>query len=129
MKSRDALIRLKRFQADERRRRVTQIQAMSTEFQRLIAELDRDIATEERKAGISDSSHFAYPTYARAAAQRRDNVKRSLDDLASQLRAAEVAHAEAVEELAKSEALDQRERPNERGSMASAAALEVLRAG
>ncbi|MDE2018480.1 MAG: flagellar export protein FliJ [Hyphomicrobiales bacterium] len=129
MKSRDALIRLKRFQADERRRRVMQIQAMSAEFARLIAELDRDIAAEERRAGIADPTHFAYPTYARAAAQRRDNVKRSLDDLGSQLRAAEAAHEEAREELAKSEALDQRERPAEARAVSAAAAPQVLRAG
>ena len=30
--------------------------------------LDREVAHEEARAGISDTAHFAYPTYARAAA-------------------------------------------------------------
>ena len=70
MKSRDTLIRLKRFQADEKRRRVKQIEAMVAEFTRMAGELDREIANEEKRAGIADPHHFAYPTYARAASAR-----------------------------------------------------------
>ena len=79
MKSRDHLIRLKRFQIEERRRRVQQIEAMISEFHRMALDLDREIAVEESRAGISDPSHFAYPTYARAAGVRRDNLRRSAD--------------------------------------------------
>ena len=61
MKSRDTLIRLKRFQVDEKRRRVAQIEMMIAEFDRMAADLDREIAAEEQKAGISDPNHFAYP--------------------------------------------------------------------
>jgi hypothetical protein len=32
-------------------------------------------------AGINDPGHFAYPTYAKAAIQRRDNLSRSINDL------------------------------------------------
>ena len=41
MKSRDTLIRLRRFQVDEKRRRVTQIEMMMADFQRMAVELDR----------------------------------------------------------------------------------------
>jgi flagellar export protein FliJ len=75
MKSRDTLIRLKRFQVEEKRRRVRQIETMVAEFNRMAGDLDREIANEEKRAGISDPSHFAYPTYARAASTRRDNLK------------------------------------------------------
>ena len=67
MKSRDTLIRSKRFQVEEKRRRVRQIETMMAEFSRMTLDLDREIAAEEKRAGISDPSHFAYPTYARAA--------------------------------------------------------------
>ena len=70
MKSRDTLIRLKRFQVEEKRRRVRQIETMVAEFTRMAADLDREIANEEKRAGISDPHHFAYPTYARAAIAR-----------------------------------------------------------
>jgi flagellar FliJ protein len=114
MKSRDTLIRLKRFQVDEKRRRVAQIEIMIAEFDRMSADLDREIATEEQKAGISDPSHFAYPTYAKAARQRRDNLRRSADDLKTQLEDAKAELGEAFEELKKAEVLEDRERSAER---------------
>jgi flagellar protein FliJ len=85
MKSRDTLARLRRFQVDETRRRVAQIETMIAEFSKMARELDREIALEEQRSGISDTSHFAYPTYARAARARRDNLQRSAGELTSQL--------------------------------------------
>ena len=78
MKSRDTLIRLKKFQVDEKRRKVAQIEAMIAEFDRIAAELDREIKTEQERAGIHDPAHFAYPTYAKAAIGRRES-RRSRD--------------------------------------------------
>jgi flagellar FliJ protein len=114
MKSRDTLLRLKRFQVDERRRRVAQIEMMIAEFERMAAELSREIAAEEQKAGISDPSHFAYPTYARAASQRRDNLRGSAQKLQNQLDDAKAELGEAFEELKKAESLEDRERSAER---------------
>ncbi len=110
VKSRDHLIRLKRFQVDERRRRVTQIETMIAEFTRMTSDLDREIQTEEQRAGISDTTHFAYPTYARAAVVRRDNLKRSVDDLRDQLAEAKELMASAAEDLGKAENIDGREK-------------------
>src|SRR5208283_5787509 len=98
MKSRDTLIRLKRFQADEKRRRVRQIEAMVAEFTRMAGDLDREIANEEKRAGISDPHHFAYPTYARAASARRDNLKSSIAEIAAQIDEAKAAQEEAQAE-------------------------------
>jgi flagellar export protein FliJ len=110
MKSRETLIRLKRFQADERRRRIAQIETMIAEFTRMVAELDREIATEEARAGISDPTHFAYPTYARAAVQRRDNLKRSAGELRSELDEARAQYEEALEAFRKAESLEGRDK-------------------
>ena len=85
MKSRETVMRLKRFQVDEKRRRVAQIEMMIADFERMASELDREIASEEQRAGISDQAHFAYPTYAKAAASRRDNLRPSADELQDQL--------------------------------------------
>ncbi len=114
MKSRDTLIRLKRFQVDDKRRRVAQIEMMIAEFDRMAADLEREIAAEEQKAGITDPNHFAYPTYARAAAQRRDNLRQSAENLYSQLDDAKAELGEAFEDLKKAESLEDRERSAER---------------
>ncbi len=111
MKSRDHILRLKRFQVEERRRRVAQIETMVAEFTRMAAELDREIATEEQRSGITDPTHFAYPTYARAAVVRRDNLKRSVEELTGQIEEARALFELAADELRKAEALDSRDKP------------------
>jgi flagellar export protein FliJ len=113
MKSRDTLIRLKKFQVDEKRRKVAQIEGMIAEFDRMAADLDREIASEQERAGIRDPAHFAYPTYAKAAMVRRNNLRRSADDLKTQLEDARAALADAFEELKKVELLDERDHQRE----------------
>jgi flagellar protein FliJ len=114
MKSRETLIRLKKFQVEERRWRVSQIEGMIADFQRMSADLEREIATEQERAGINDPSHFAYPTYAKAAIQRRENLMRSAEELCSQLDDAKASLAEAFEELKRVELLDERNQARER---------------
>ncbi len=114
MKSRETLIRLKKFQVDERRRKVAQIEGMIAEFERMAGDLDREIKTEQDRAGIHDPGHFAYPTYAKAAMQRRENLQRSADDLKIQLETATGLLAEAFEEMKKIELLDERDQMRER---------------
>jgi len=114
MKSRETLIRLKKFRIDDRRRRVAQIESMISEFERISSDLERDIKIEQDRSGIHDPGHFAYPTYARAAIQRRDNLKRSADDLKIQLEDAKASLSEAFEEMKKVELLDERDQMRER---------------
>ena len=114
MKSRsESLIRLKKFQVDEKRRQVTQIEMMIADFERMASELDQQIDIEQQKTGISDVAHFAYSTFAKAAISRRDNLLASAADMRDQLEAAQDALAEAVEDLKKVELLDQREHVRE----------------
>ena len=114
MKSRETLIRLKKFQVDEKRRKVAQIEAMIAEFDRIAGELDREIKLEQDRAGIHDPAHFAYPTYAKAAIVRRENLKRSADELKVQVDDAKAALGEAFEELKKVEMLDERDQQREK---------------
>jgi flagellar export protein FliJ len=115
MKSRDALIRLKRFDVEERRRKVADIEAMIGDFNHMAVDLDRQIAIEQERAGISDVNHYAYPTFAKAAIQRRNNLAASAADLAAKLASAREELSEAVEELKKIELIE--ERDAERGRL------------
>lgn len=114
MKSRDTLIRLKKFQVDEKRRKVAQIDGMIADFDRMAGDLEREIQIEQERAGINDPGHYAYPTYAKAAIQRRENLVRSTDELRLQLEDARAALADAFEELKKVELLDERDQARER---------------
>jgi len=133
MKSRDTLIRLKKFQVDEKRRKVAQIEGMIAEFDRMAADLEREIKAEQERTGIHDPAHFAYPTYAKAAMQRRENLKRSADELKQQLDEAKGALGEAFDELKKVELLDERDQARERaaeaaGEQSALDAIGLLRA-
>ncbi|MGN6749743.1 MAG: flagellar export protein FliJ [Xanthobacteraceae bacterium] len=119
MKSRETLVRLKKFQVDEKRRKVAQIETMIAEFDRMSGELDREIRIEQDRAGIHDPAHFAYPTYAKAAIARRENLKRSVDELRIQLEDAKSALGEASDDLKKVELLDVRDQMREREADAS----------
>ena len=125
MKSRETLIRLKKFQVDEKRRKVAQIEGMIAEFERIAGDLEREIKTEQDRAGIHDPGHFAYPTYAKAAIQRRENLKRSADELKVQLNDAKEALSEAYEELKKVELLDERDQARERADQAAQEQAEL----
>jgi len=114
MKSRETLIRLKKFQVDDKRRRVAQIEGMIAEFERMAVDLEREIEAEQNRAGIHDPAHYAYPTYAKAAMQRRENLKTSAGELKVQLDEAKGALQEAFDELKKVELLDERDQSRER---------------
>lgn len=114
MKSRESIIRLKKFQVDEKRRKVAQIEAMIAEFRRIADDLDREIQAEQDRTGIHDPTHFAYSTYARAAIGRSENLKRSAEELSGQLDRAQTALQESFEELKKVELLDERDQMRER---------------
>lgn len=109
MKSREGLIRLKRFQVEEKRRQVSQIETMIAEFERMAKELTDQIGVEQERSGIHDTMHFAYSTFAKAATQRRDNLIASTTDLSEQLRLAQEECTEALEELEKYETIAERD--------------------
>ncbi|MEX0851840.1 MAG: flagellar export protein FliJ [Bauldia sp.] len=113
MKSRDSLIRLKRFHAEEKRRRVAQIELMIAEFGRMAKELDDQVVAEQERSGIRDAGHFAYPTLAKAAVQRRDNLQASVNELKEQLEVAKAECEAAIEDLQKQEAIAERDQANE----------------
>jgi flagellar export protein FliJ len=114
MKSRNTLIRSKKFQADEKRRKVAQMEAMIADFQRMAADLEREILAEQERAGIHDPSHFAYPTYAKSAMARRENLNRSIDELVAQLGDARIEFQESWEELKRVELMDERNQLRDR---------------
>jgi len=109
MKSREGALRLKRFQVEEKRRQVAQIEAMIAEFERMARELNDQVLAEQERSGIHDAGHFAYPTFAKAASQRRDNLAASERALREQLAAAQAGREEAEAELAKVEAIAERD--------------------
>jgi len=109
MKSPASLVRLKTFHLREKQRLLLQLEMMEQEFRRMADALTAQIAEEERRAGINDIDHFAYPIFAKAARVRRENLHDSIENLQPRKQAAEQAVQKAQDELAKAEALAARE--------------------
>ena len=100
MKARESALRLKRFEADEKARKVADLEHMIREFEGMANDLDRQIKAEEDRTGIKDAAHFAYSTFAKSASQRRDNLRASADGLKVKLEAAQRERDEALEQAA-----------------------------
>ena len=109
MKSRDNLLRLKHFQVEDKTRQLAQIDMMVAEFEKMYSDLQAQIQIEEEKAGITDTAHFAYPTFAKAARSRQENLEGSIRDLKDKRVNAEAALVEADEDLKKAQKLEQRD--------------------
>lgn len=119
MKSRETLIRLRRFDVDEHRQKVADIERMVDEFKQMAVDLEHQIAVEQERAGVSDVNHYAYPTFAKAAIQRRDNLKASIAELEGKLESARGDLADAFEELKKVELIQERDAERDRAFRAA----------
>jgi peptidoglycan hydrolase CwlO-like protein len=76
---------LKRFEVDEKSRKVQGLEQMIHEFELMAADLDRQVKAEEDRTGIKDPSHFNYSTFAKSAATRRNNLQASIEELRAKL--------------------------------------------
>ena len=65
------------FEVAQNRLRASQIETMIAAFDRMCVDLGQQIEVEEERARISDPTHFAYPTYAKAARERRTKLQQS----------------------------------------------------
>ena len=99
----------RRFEVEEREQKVADIEAMIEDFTRVADELERQLRYEEHRSGIKDPKHFAYPIYARAARQRRDNLMESIRDLEARLKDARAELETARAEMQTAEAMASRD--------------------
>jgi hypothetical protein len=67
--------------AADLRRRIPTLQRLIVDCDRMTADLDQEVRSEEDRVKMHDPAHIAYSTYAKATASRRDNLRRSADEL------------------------------------------------
>jgi flagellar export protein FliJ len=111
---------MQKFLVDEKRRNLAQIETMIDDFRRKQDDLQAQIEAEQTRTGIADVTHFAYPTFAKAASVRRDNLVASVEGLESQRDDARAVLEDAVGELKRLELLDEREEHRRRSDVARA---------
>jgi hypothetical protein len=80
------------------KRRITILRALIADYDRTAADLDNEVRAEENRVKIYDPADVAYSIYAKASASRRDNLRRSADELRAHLAKAEKAVWTAVQQ-------------------------------
>ena len=76
-------------QVADLKRRIAILKRLIADCDRLAADLNQEVQNEEDRVKIHDPAHCAYSIYARATASRRDNLRRSADELRAHLAKAE----------------------------------------
>ncbi len=103
MKARNSMMKLRRFEAEEKQNKVTDIEMMISDFARQATDLGRQIEMEEKTSGITDRNHFSYPPFAKSAISRQENLENSVKELETILVKAKEELAVSMEELQKIE--------------------------
>lgn len=105
----DSIIRLHRWQLDEKRRRLVELQAMADDTRRRIATLDREIREEAKSADAAggEAHPGSWQAYARTMRERRENLEVTLCTIDSQVGEINEAIAEAFQELKKFELISE----------------------
>lgn len=104
----NGLIRLHRWQLEEQRRKLGQLEAMRAEFERRAKDLELEIANEQKRVKNTEAS-FAYGAYAQAAIARRETLAQSIEGMELELVKARDQVAEAFREVKKFEIAQDRQ--------------------
>jgi hypothetical protein len=94
-------MRVKRHEVEEKSRKVEDLERIIREFDQMAADLERQIQLEEDRTGVRDRAHFSYSTFAKAAAQRRDNLRQSTEGLREKLTAAVRERDDTMEQFSR----------------------------
>ena len=74
----ESLIRLHRWQVDERRRQVAELEGFAEKLRQEMARLAEERAAEQTAAGASFLARHVYPGYIRRALERQKTLEKSL---------------------------------------------------
>jgi flagellar FliJ protein len=99
MSALDSLIRLHRWQLDERKRDLATLEDLAVKLGEEHRKLELEDQREQRAAAASPEAAFAYAGYARGLIDRRRKIEQSQTEVADQIARAREALAEAFQEV------------------------------
>lgn len=89
MKGLDSVIRLQRWQLDEKRRKLTDLERLRAELLGRLQRLDHEVQQEGQLAGRDNEVAAAFPKYVSAALQQKQTLRNSIGDVDTQIVAAQ----------------------------------------
>jgi flagellar protein FliJ len=111
MRSRESLLRLNRFRAEDCRRQVADMDLMIQDLMRKHDDLDAHVKFEEQRTGVSDINNVNYSMAAKSVRSRRDNILKTVGELRDQHESMIERLKEAEADLRKVEMLVEKETP------------------
>ena len=103
----EAVIRLRRWTLDEKRKALLALQAQEEAILRDLRGLDADMISEQRAAREQPDLLFAYRGFADGLIHRRERLNDELEEVRARLRTASREVADAFEELKKVEQVEE----------------------
>lgn len=107
MKTRNTLVRLHKWQVDEKRKRLAELYASRAEFEKKMQQVEETISREQAfvnaSAGSPGDVGFSYGAFAQAAIMQRENIQRSIQSIDEMTVEALEAVAEAYKSLKRQE--------------------------
>ncbi len=107
MKQRNTLVRLHKWQVDEKRRNLATLYALHDEFERKLQMVEATVKREQdlvnSSAGSSADVGFSYGAFAQVAIMQKENIQRSMQSLDGQILEALEAVGEAFKSLKRHE--------------------------
>jgi flagellar FliJ protein len=99
MSALDGLIRLYKWQLDERRQQVAELERLEDRLKSELKKLHDDVAAEQRVAAASEDAARAWSGWSAVAAARRKTLETSIAEAQEQMVRAREALAEAFQEV------------------------------
>ena len=118
MKGLTTLIRLHRWQLDEKRRQLADLERLSADLNSQSERLEAEVKGEQRSAAKTDEGRYAYPGYAAGVVDRRDNLTRSIAEVEISIEAAREDVAAIFEKVKTYEQAERRQQDRARSNIA-----------
>jgi flagellar export protein FliJ len=99
MKRADTLLRLKRFRVDEMKRRLATLDAMKSDLDHKLSDLEDSVTREKQRANDSDIGRLAFPSFLRSIETRRENLRATLKEIERERALAQTDLTDAFQDL------------------------------
>ena len=113
-KGMNGIIRLHKWQVDEKRRQITELEVMRAELIEKLEKLESDLESEKISLAKSNVVDINYANYASAVMKRRENLEGSITEIDVSIENMKDELSEAFKELKKYEIVEQRAMERER---------------
>lgn len=108
------VVRLHKWQVDEKRRQITELETMRSEIVKQLEKLINDLAAEQNHVATTNVVDINYANYASSVKSRRENLEASITEIDVSIENMKDELSEAFKELKKYEIVHERALERER---------------